>query len=45
LATIQKHLAGFQIEAAVPNVSGSKLTIYFNKPAPAATSVAWFVVN
>ena len=45
LATIQKHLGGFQIEAAVPNVSGSKLTIFFNKPAPAATTVAWFVVN
>jgi hypothetical protein len=45
LATIQGHVAGLDIEAAVANVSGSSFTVYFNKAAPAATTVAWFVVN
>jgi hypothetical protein len=45
LATLQTHITGLTIEAAVPAPGSSSFRIYFNKTAPAGTRVAWFVVN
>jgi hypothetical protein len=45
LATLQQNRAGVFVQAAVPDVSRSSFTIHLNKPVPAATNVAWFVVN
>jgi hypothetical protein len=44
LATLQTNTSGLVIQAAVPNPAGF-FTIYFNRPAPVGTRVAWFVVN
>jgi hypothetical protein len=45
LATLQTNRAGLFVQAAVPNVSKNTVTIYLNKKAPAATTVAWFVLS
>lgn len=45
LATIQTNTPGVFVRAAVSDVAGSKITIFFNTPAPVGTKVAWFVVN
>jgi hypothetical protein len=52
LATLQKHLGGVFVEAAVPNLSGSSnsFTIYLNKAPgtdtkPKSVTVGWFVVD
>jgi hypothetical protein len=45
LATIQTNTPGVFVRAAVPDVAGSKVTIFFSATAPAGTKVAWFVVN
>ena len=45
VATLQKHVKGLWIEAAVPAVAGKKITIHFNKRAPRGTKVAWVLVN
>lgn len=45
VATLQKHVKGLWIEAAVPAVAGKKITIHFNKRAPKGTKVAWMLVN
>jgi hypothetical protein len=47
LATLQNHLFGIYVVAAVPNVAGKSITIYVNKAptSPAVAKVAWFIVN
>jgi len=45
LATLQQHAPGVTIEAAVPNVAAGSFTVYLSQAAPAATTLAWFVVN
>jgi hypothetical protein len=45
LATLQQGRAGTWIRAAVPNATNDTVTILLNKAAPAATKVAWFVVE
>ena len=45
LATPQTNRAGLYVQAAVPNVVKGTVTIYLNKKAPAATKVAWFILN
>lgn len=45
LATLQQHVAGVYVVAAVPNVAGSSFTVYLSKAPTASAQVAWFVVN
>jgi hypothetical protein len=45
VATLQKHVKGLWIEAAVPAIAGKKISIHFNKRAPKGTKVAWMLVN
>lgn len=45
LATLQQHVSGVYVQAAVPHVSQSSFTIYLSKAVAATTKVAWFVVN
>lgn len=43
-ATVQTS-AGVWVKAAVPNVSGSSVTIYLNKAASKSVPVAWMVIE
>lgn len=43
VATMQKHVAGVYVTAAVP--SADKVTIYLNQAVTAATPVGFFVIN
>jgi hypothetical protein len=43
VATLQQHVAGVYVTAAVP--SANKVTIYLNKAVTAATKVGFFVIN
>jgi hypothetical protein len=45
LATPQRYQAGVYIEAAVPNVSGSSITIYLSKAVTKNFPVAWMVTE
>jgi hypothetical protein len=45
LATVQQNLSGVSVRAAVPNVTGSKFTVYLSKAPSVNTKVAWFLVN
>jgi hypothetical protein len=45
LATLQTNRAGLYVQAAVPSVVKNTITIHLNKKAPAATTVAWFVLS
>ena len=47
LATLQNKVTGIYVASAVPNVTGSKVTINLNKVVPSGKTakVAWFVVN
>lgn len=45
LATLQKDASGVWVRSAVPNIAASSFTVHLSKAAPAATKVAWFVVN
>ena len=45
LATLQTNRAGVYIQAAVANPATNKITIYLNKKVPAATKVAYFILN
>jgi hypothetical protein len=45
LATLQQHITGVYVQAAVPNVTGSSFTVYLSKAVTAATKVAWFIIN
>jgi hypothetical protein len=45
LATVQQKSGGVYVKSAVPNVSGSSLTINVNKAPTVNVAVAWFVVN
>ena len=45
LATLQQHVTGVYVVAAVPSVAGSSFIVYLNKAPTATARVAWFVVN
>ena len=45
LATVQQNLPGVYVRAAVPNVTGSSVTINLSKAPTASAKVAWFIVN
>jgi hypothetical protein len=46
LATLQSHVGGVYVVAAVPNVAGGYFTIYLNKAVTSAAGpIAWMVVE
>jgi len=45
LVTLQQHVAGVHVLAAVPNVTGNSFKVFLSKAVPTATKVAWFIVN
>jgi len=45
LTTPQKHLAGVFVEAAVPNVAGSYVTIFLNQAVTQSFPVGWMVIE
>jgi hypothetical protein len=45
LVTVQKHLAGISIEAAVPKPSTSSIAIYLNQSAGSKVPVAWMIIE
>jgi hypothetical protein len=45
LATVQEHMPGVFIEAAVPDFDKRSITVHLSKAAAQNTKVAWFVVN
>jgi hypothetical protein len=44
-AMVQKNITGTWVRAAVPNVSGSSVTIYLNKAVSKSVPVAWMVIE
>ena len=45
LATLQTHQDGVAVEAAVPHPAAGNFTLWLNKPAPAAVTVAWLLLD
>lgn len=45
LAALQQYRSGVYVAAAVPDIAADSFRIYLNKKVPAATKVAWFVIN
>lgn len=45
LATMQQRRAGVHLEAVVPDPANSRFRVHLNKPVPANTKVAWFVIR
>ncbi len=45
MVTPQKNVAGVWVQAAVPNVSNSRFTIFLNKTVTVSYPVAWFIVE
>jgi hypothetical protein len=45
LVTPQKNVAGVWVQAAVPSVANSRITIFLNKTVTVSYPVAWFIVQ
>jgi hypothetical protein len=45
LVTAQKNVAGVWVQAAVPSVANSRITIFLNKTVAVPYPVAWFIVQ
>jgi len=45
LATLQQDRAGLWIRSAVPDPARRSFTVHLSKTAPAATNVAWFIID
>jgi hypothetical protein len=45
LVTSQQNRDGVFVQAAVPNVTGDRFTVFLNKPVTRNTTFAWVVIN
>lgn len=45
LATLQTNHAGVYVQAALANPASGKITVYLNRKVPAATKVAYFILD